>query len=686
MRFKKITLKNIRSYKDQELEFPEGSLLLSGDIGSGKTTILLAIEYALFGLQPGQKGTALLRNKENVAEVTLEIDLGGRPLLIERKLRRSLKGVGNENSSITLDGERIESSVTEIKSKIVSLLGYPLEFVKKNNILFRYTVFTPQEQMKQIILEDSETRLNVLRHIFGIDKYKRIKDNLSILLMSLKSETKLMQGEIKSLEEDFENLRLRKDNLEVIKKNILSQDLIFKERKRIRENLESELKSIEKKIEERRKFSNELEKTNILVSTKREALNSIKKEKEELTSLITNLPKFDESEYSQTTLNLARIKGDLEKFNSTYISINGKLNSLEQDKQDLSSKKDRIFKIEICPTCLQDVPENHKHNILNETERKLSEINSSQLLFEQEKDNLILRINSMKKELSINEDKKTALEILKSRQEYLSKSRNKLVELEKQEVSLEGDISLLIKHSESLKEDILKFSTFEAHHKIKSFELEKALLEEKNMEITVAELKKELEISSREISLLEISIQKKEDTKKKLNRIIELSDWLSTQFLNLIDFTERNVLYKLRNEFSLLLRKWFLMLVPENSLDIKIDESFTPIIIQRESEMDYDFLSGGERTAVALAYRLALNQIINSILSKIKTKGIIILDEPTEGFSEEQISKIRDILDELNASQLIIVSHEQKVESFVDNVFKVVKENGISLVRTNAQV
>ena len=87
-----------------------------------------------------------------------------------------------------------------------------------------------------------------------------------------------------------------------------------------------------------------------------------------------------------------------------------------------------------------------------------------------------------------------------------------------------------------------------------------------------------------------------------------------------------------------------------------------------------------ERTAVALAYRLALNQTINSILSKIKTKGIIILDEPTDGFSEEQIMKIRDILDELNVSQLIIVSHEQKIESFVDNVFKVQKNGDVSVI------
>ena len=122
------------------------------------------------------------------------------------------------------------------------------------------------------------------------------------------------------------------------------------------------------------------------------------------------------------------------------------------------------------------------------------------------------------------------------------------------------------------------------------------------------------------------------------------------------------------------------MLISENSLDSQIDENFTPVILQGETEMDYSYLSGGERTAVALAYRLALNQTINSLMSKIRTRGLIILDEPTDGFSETQINKIRDILEELNAEQLIIVSHEQKIESFVDNVIKVTKENDTSSI------
>ena len=71
MILKKISLNNIRSYEAQEIEFSEGSVLLSGDIGSGKTSILLAIEFALFGLQPGQRGSAILRNGAKEGRVSI---------------------------------------------------------------------------------------------------------------------------------------------------------------------------------------------------------------------------------------------------------------------------------------------------------------------------------------------------------------------------------------------------------------------------------------------------------------------------------------------------------------------------------------------------------------------------------------------------------------------------------------
>ena len=138
---------------------------------------------------------------------------------------------------------------------------------------------------------------------------------------------------------------------------------------------------------------------------------------------------------------------------------------------------------------------------------------------------------------------------------------------------------------------------------------------------------------------------------------------------------------KLREEFSRLFNEWFNILVPE-IFSVRLDEDFTPIIEQQGYQLEYSFLSGGERTAIALAYRLALNQVINSLLSKIKTKDLVILDEPTDGFSEEQLDKMRDVLSQLNVKQLIIVSHESKIESFVENIIKFRKEDGITRIET----
>jgi hypothetical protein len=75
---------------------------------------------------------------------------------------------------------------------------------------------------------------------------------------------------------------------------------------------------------------------------------------------------------------------------------------------------------------------------------------------------------------------------------------------------------------------------------------------------------------------------------------------------------------------------------------IRINEQFAPIIEQDGFETDYINLSGGEKTSIALAYRLALNKVINIMIDSIKTKDIMILDEPTEW------NPPKDLLDFLN--------------------------------------
>ncbi len=93
-------------------------------------------------------------------------------------------------------------------------------------------------------------------------------------------------------------------------------------------------------------------------------------------------------------------------------------------------------------------------------------------------------------------------------------------------------------------------------------------------------------------------------------------------------------------------------------MQVRINEEFTPIIEHEGYEQDFPALSGGERTSLALAYRLALNTIVQEV-SISGGSNLLILDEPTDGFSKEQVFKIRDILEELISSSHTGISRER---------------------------
>ncbi|MEK6761032.1 MAG: hypothetical protein AABX93_03870, partial [Nanoarchaeota archaeon] len=267
--------------------------------------------------------------------------------------------------------------------------------------------------------------------------------------------------------------------------------------------------------------------------------------------------------------------------------------------------------------------------------------------------------------------------IMRIKIQDLNEKKSKISEFEINNVKLEKEISELDLKISSLESSIIDLKKYDSVFEEKKRTFEALLREERLAEIKMAELKKELEFLSRQILELKEKIKKAEEMKKQVVYLSEMESWLAKKFIPLISVIEKNVMVKLKKEFSQLFSEWFSMLVSE-TFNVKLDDNFTPVIEQHDYELDYSYMSGGERTAVALAYRLALNQVINSLLSKIKTKDIVVLDEPTDGFSAQQLDKMRDVLSQLNVKQLIIVSHEQKIESFVDNVIRFKKSNGVS--------
>ena len=106
MRFHHLTVRAFGPYAGTEtVDFDElnssGVFLLTGPTGAGKTSILDAICFALYGVVPGERGTKSLQSHHSGAEerpeVTLEVTLGQRRFRVSRSpewVRPKLRGDG----------------------------------------------------------------------------------------------------------------------------------------------------------------------------------------------------------------------------------------------------------------------------------------------------------------------------------------------------------------------------------------------------------------------------------------------------------------------------------------------------------------------------------------------------------------------------------------------------------------
>ena len=202
-----IIIDNIRSYSHEEVVFPRGISLFEGDIGSGKSTILMSIEFALFGLG-SQKADSLLSKKSESGYVVLEFSVDGEKYEIKRTLKRKNSGVNQDpkNSWIKIKDEILPLSPSELKQQVLKILKFnePAD-PKAESKIFRYAIFTPQEAMKEV-LSDSGKRLETIRKAFGIEDYSIAKSNSLEVVNELRKKSAVLQerfGNIPELESEI---------------------------------------------------------------------------------------------------------------------------------------------------------------------------------------------------------------------------------------------------------------------------------------------------------------------------------------------------------------------------------------------------------------------------------------------------------------------------------------------------
>lgn len=682
MILKKLILENIRSYENEIVDFPFGTTLVAGDVGAGKSTILIAIEFALFGISKGDlSGDILLRKGKSAGSVELYFAVDKNEYIIKRTLKRSSNGITQESGFLTRDSTRSELTPTELKNRIYTILNYPLEQINKRPLIYKYTVYTPQEEMKLILLGGKDSRIETLRKVFNIDKYQKIKENSKIIISAVKEKKKQLMGSIEDLDEKIkkkEELSIRLNSLEIRLGPSISQlDKIMDELKLKK----AEIKHYEDKKNELEAIQSQLKIIDYEIRSKGEGINKNKSEIELLQTKINELKKETE-----TGIDIDLVKEKKKSFEDNLTVAGNDLKTISNALLELKIKKDNELKIkksiselDVCPICKQGVLETYKAKINNETNEKITgyDFHINNFL---EKDNKIKEIkNELEDHLKTLMEKERQFELLKFKRYDLEKKEEKLEELQ----TKISDSELIVKDLEIKRTvvltDISSISIDENYEIIKE-EFDQLTKKEKEVQIEKVKIEKEMEVIDENIENLSLDIKKKIETKNKINAYIELKDWLENDFINMLDIIEKKVMVKIHYDFNKMFVKWFQLLMGEEALTVSLDTEFSPKIEQNGYDVDYDNLSGGEKTACALAYRLALNQTINNLVSTINTKDIIILDEPTDGFSSDQLDNVKLVLKELNVKQIIIVSHEAKIESFCDNIIKIEKASHISRV------
>jgi DNA repair protein SbcC/Rad50 len=475
---------------------------------------------------------------------------------------------------------------------------------------------------EEILLKDTITDSNSLQ--MDLDKISDIISNGKSEMISINKEISKQKSELDTVLQLKQNAVCPYCKQKLSQQHILELENKFLQR---RDFLKNQIKGLESEIKE-----NQNKKVQIL-----DRIKQVETKKSDLQKIQIQIAK-------------------LQAVQNTIIQLELKINEKESNKKSI---QDQLL---------------DKH--LVDQIKKLAEISKKlDMLYSYKANYDILNsiVNDYQK-INLERDYMEHYNIIKSKQRVMEEIRIK----EKSLLELKKEIMTL---SEKLNESKSIFQDSErVNIKLKELESQKFSIENELMN-----KKEDLAVrrTDRDNNMKQIEgINKKIfDLEEKVDKIIftdQIGTWLDQHFIPSIEQIESQVLITIKEEFSKLFQKWFYLLIEVGDIDVEIDEFFTPIVNQNGYRLEVDSLSGGEKTSIALAYRLALNEIIRRMI--MLDDNLLILDEPTDGFSKEQLIQIKHVLEELSASQVIVVSHEKELEGFVETIFRVVKESEKSQV------
>lgn len=674
-----IELVDFLAHSNTKLEFDNDATVFVGDNGAGKSSIIDAITFSLFGEHTRKNNKGLIRRGANQGFAKIEFSANGKNYQAIRKI--DSKGTLTAQFAEDVNGKLIPIAEGERKQfgesmtkHVEKTLGMDFEKLKIASIV-------QQGELNSIIKAKPKEFKELLNTIIGIDKLDTALASMRTVQREFRStiqkkfgydDIQVVENKIAEYQNESKKAQPRLEYLDVEKKE--QELLISKLEKQIQNDStkESQLKDLESRKKEWQEYAK-----NVIKSIQNEVT-----EKEEIVNECK--PCFALSK------NKNEIESEINKNQKELSVVESELSSLEKKQVRLEEHEELAEKLVLkdgkCPVCDSTVDhlkplfqKKHIEDEIKEIEKKIEKLGN-------EKDELEQNIGSLSNDLEESKKAEIILSTYKIKNEseldrIAAEIKVKVKQMQKIPIIINSgqlvEDANLDSHAKTIYENIVSLekstSGFDQQEFLKNIESRDGSM------TRLSQINQEYGEISGNIKKAKMELEKLDSTLTELKYV--------QGYVTELEQIQDNV-YNRDGPVGKSLRSWALEIISQKASEyleklntkiqrISLSEKTRDVDIScysRNTTLDLESLSGGEQVSIALALRLGMSHLLGA-----SNLNFMILDEPTAHLDSERRKSLVNVLSQLinlkeddSSMQFIIITHDAEIfdDSSVENIYK----------------
>ena len=674
-----IELVDFLAHSNTKLEFENDATVFVGDNGAGKSSIIDAITFSLFGEHTRKNNKGLIRRGANQGFVKIEFSANGKNYQAIRKI--DSKGTLTAQFAEDVNGKLIPIAEGERKQFGESMTKHVEETLGMDFEKLKIASIVQQGELNSIIKAKPKEFKELLNTIIGIDKLDTALASMRTVQREFRStiqkkfgydDIQGVENKITEYQNESKNAQPRLEYLDVEKKE--QELLISKLEKQIQNDStkESQLKDLESRKKEWQEYAKDVIKSiQNEVTEKEEIVNECK-------------PCFTISK------NKNEIESEINKIQKELSVIESELSSLEKKQIRLEEHEELAEKLVLkdgkCPVCDSTVDhlkplfqKKHIEDEIKEIEKKIEKL-------ENEKDELEQNIHSLSNDLEESKKAETILSTYKIKNEseldgIVAEIKAKVKQMQKIPITINSgqlvEAASLDSHAKTIYENIISLekstSGFDQQEFLKNIESRDGSM------TRLSQINQEYGEISGNIKKAKMELEKLDLTLTELKHV--------QGYVTELEQIQENV-YNRDGPVGKSLRSWSLEIISQKASEyleklntkiqrISLSEKTRDVDIScysRNTTLDLESLSGGEQVSVAIALRLGMSHLLGA-----SNLNFMILDEPTANLDNERKKSLVNVLSQLtnlkeddSSMQFIIITHDAEIfdDSSVENIYK----------------